>query len=398
MRLSALNFRPKSGVAVAHLTSIDSGYRRTIIRKCQRTFLCAAMSCLLAFAGPTSAATVRDNFDEQVYNANDGTVNWSGDWVEVDGEGGGPNSGNVWINAGLNELRLEDRPNTGGTPSATREANLLGATSARWNFDWRTTGGVDASDAVVAEVSADGGGAWAVLETFTDLVGVNSGSRSYDILPYASANTQIRFRVTNLYDGGNESFHLAYVEIDFDIIPVGAPSLLVLKASATIEDPASGTTNPKSIPDATMRYLVMTTNSGTGPVDADSFVITDPIPANTALRVVDFDGVTSGPVQFVDGTPVSGLTYTFVALGDPGDDVSFSNDGGATNTYTPTADANGVNTTVTNIRIDPKGAFLGDTGSGDPSFEAYFKTIVQRLQTLLSRMLIRLVLVYLGNC
>ncbi len=162
-----------------------------------------------------------------------------------------------------------------------------------------------------------------------------------------------------------------------DIIPVGSPSLLVLKASATVEDPISGTTNPKSIPGATMSYLVMTTNTGSGPVDTDTLVITDPIPANMALRVIDYDGVTSGPVQFVDGTPASGLSYTFVALGDAGDDVSFSNDGGATYTYTPVADANGLDLTVTHIRINPKGDFLGDTGSGDPNFDVYFKAVVQ---------------------
>ena len=850
--------------------------------KRRHAFLCTAVLSLLAFSVAGNAATVRDNFTDQLYSNNDGTVSWSGDWVEVDGQGGGPTGGNVWITGGGNELRLEDQPNTGGTPSATREANLLGATVATWNFDWRTTGGVDASDAIVAEVSANGGGTWTILETFTGLVGSNSGSRSYDIAAYASANTQVRFRVTNLYGGGNESFRLDYVEIDYtiilsgtelsvtqtdlpdpvnvvsplsytltvnnigpddatgvtvtdtlpagvtfqsasatqgscseaagivtcllgdmisgatatinialtapvsvgtitntavvtgnevdpipanntssedttvqnlnvnqlcylvadaggggggndlftmidtadfdpatnetnigigtgtngieaiaynsatgvvyaantgqlgilntttgvfvalpapfgtgngslgaitfsnvdgqtydattgvmygsharggndllfqinmatgahvpnafgagidyveiqpvlgntivddiavdpttgilyasvnsggvtdrlitinkatgattdvalitvpdiegmgtdpsgqlwgtsgslgilyeidkvtgvgsngrtidngsdyeavdcyaispavtadlgltkivndstpregdtitytvtvqnfgpgpatvvqlmdllpagvtfvsatpsqgtydpisgdwfvgslgigssatlalqadvdagtggttitntvivdflsqndpnaandtasvDIIPIGSPSLLVLKASATVEDPISGTTNPKSIPGATMRYLVMTTNSGSGPVDTDTLVITDPIPANMALRVIDFDGVTSGPVQFVDGAPASGLTYTFVALGDAGDDVSFSNDGGATYTYTPVADANGLDLTVTHIRINPKGDFLGDTGGGDPNFDVYFKAIVQ---------------------
>lgn len=833
---------------------------------------------LLAFSAVGNAATVRDDFVNRVYSNNDGTVNWNGDWVEVDGNGGGPTGGNVWITGGSDELRLEDRFDTGGTPSATREANLAGATVATLNFDWRTTSGVDASDEVVVEISANGGGTWTVLETFTNLVGANSGSRSYNILPYVAANTQVRFRVTNLYGGTQETFRLSYVEIDYtivltgtelsvtqtdtpdpvnvvnplsytltvnnngpddatgvtvtdtlpagvvfqsasatqgscseaagivtcvlgdmiasatatinialtapvstgtitntavvagneidpiagnntsnenttvqnlnvnqlcylvadagnlftmidtadfnpatnetnigtgtgvgsieaiaynsatgavyaanagqfgtlntttglfqaspqafgtgngvfgpvsfgdvdgltydattgimygsharggggvdvliqinlatgahipnafgagvdyvqiqpqfgntlvddiavdpttgimyattnnggstdrlvtvnkatgatthialitvpdieglgtdptgqlwgtsgtqgilyeinkvtgvgsngrtidnggdyeavdcyavspavsadlgltkivndaspregdtitytvtvqntgpgpatvvqimdqlpagvtfvsatpsqgtydppsgdwfvgtltagssatltlqadvdagtggttitntatvdflsqidpdpsddiasvDIIPIGSPSLLVLKASATVEDPVSGTTNPKSIPGATMSYLVMTTNSGTGPVDTDTLVITDPIPANMALRVIDFDGVTSGPVQFVDGAPVSGLTYSFVALGDAGDDVSFSNDGGASFTYSPTADANGVDLTVTHIRINPKADFLGNTGSGDPSFEVYIKAIVQ---------------------
>lgn len=863
---------------------MPASYRQsaTFAGNCRHAFLCTAVLSLLAYSAVGNAATVRDNFVNRLYSNNDGTVNWSGDWVEVDGQGGGPTGGNVWITGGGDELRLEDQPNTGGSPSATREANLLGATTATWNFDWRTTSGVDSSDAIVAEVSANGGGTWTILETFTGLSGSNSGSRSYDILPYASANTQVRFRVTNLYGGGNESFRLSYVEIDFtvilfgtdlsvaqtdlpdpvnvvsplsytltvdnngpedatgvtvtdtlpagvtfqsasatqgscseaagivtcllgdmisgatatinialtapvsvgtitntavvtgnevdpiaanntsnedttvqnlnvnqlcylvadaggggggndlftridtadfdpvtnetnigigtgtngieaiafnsatgvvyaanvgqlgilntttgvfvalpspfgtgngslgaialsnvdgltydattgvmygsharggndllfqinmatgahipnafgagidyveiqpvlgntivddiavdpttgilyasvnsggatdrlininkvtgatidialitvpdiegmgtdpsgqlwgtsgtqgilyeidkvtgvgsngrtidngsdyeavdcyaisptitadlgltkivndstpregdtitytvtvqnfgpgpatvvqlmdmlpagvtfvsatpsqgtydpisgdwfvgslgvgssatlalqadvdagtggttitntvtvdflsqidpnaandiasvDIIPVGAPSLLILKASATVEDPISGTTNPKSIPGATMSYLVMTSNTGSGPVDTDTLVITDPIPANMALRVIDYDGVTSGPVQFVDGTPASGLTYTFVALGDAGDDVSFSNDGGVTYTYTPVADANGLDLTVTHIRINPKGDFLGNSGGGDPNFDVYFKAVVQ---------------------
>ncbi len=122
------------------------------------------------------------------------------------------------------------------------------------------------------------------------------------------------------------------------------------------------------LPTTAMNYAWTTLEvfTGTGPVDTDTLVITDPIPATIALRVIDFDGVTSGPVQFVDGTPASGLTYTFVALGDAGDDVSFSNDGGTTFTYTPTADANGVDTTVTHIRINPKGDLLGNNGGGDP--------------------------------
>ncbi len=93
--------------------------------------------------------------------------------------------------------------------------------------------------------------------------------------------------------------------------------------------------------------------------------------------MVAFDGVTSSPVQFAYGAHAGGLAHTFVALGDPGDDVSFSNDGGTTFTYTPTADANGVDLTVTHIRINPKGDFLGNSGGNDPNIEVYFKATVQ---------------------
>ena len=64
-----------------------------------------ALLLLALFAvHPATAATVRDDFDTRVYSNNDGTVNWSGNWVEIDGQGGGPTGGNVWITNG-DELR-----------------------------------------------------------------------------------------------------------------------------------------------------------------------------------------------------------------------------------------------------------------------------------------------------
>ena len=113
------------------------------------------------------------------------------------------------------------------------------------------------------------------------------------------------------------------------------------------------------------------------PADTDSVVITDSIPANMALRVLDYDATTSGPVEFVDGAPSSGLGYTFVALDDPDDDVAFSDDGGATFDYEPTAGADGADPAVTTIRINPKGDLAGSVGGGDPNMQVAFKVIVQ---------------------
>lgn len=162
-----------------------------------------------------------------------------------------------------------------------------------------------------------------------------------------------------------------------DINPLGVPNLTVVKSVSTLEDPVNGTVDPKAIPGATVAYLILTTNSGTGFVDADTLIVTDPIPVNTALRVLDFDGSTAGPVQFIDGSTASGLSYSFVALDDVDDDVSFSDDGGVTFDYEPTADANGVDLAVTDIRINPKGNFAGNTGSGEPSVQLLFKVVVQ---------------------
>jgi uncharacterized repeat protein (TIGR01451 family) len=161
-----------------------------------------------------------------------------------------------------------------------------------------------------------------------------------------------------------------------DINPAGTPNLTVVKAVTTLEDPINGTVDPKAIPGATMRYVILLTNTGNGAVDADTLIVTDPLPANLALRVVDFDGSTPGPVQFINGSPASGLSYSFLALDDIDDDVAFSDDGGVTFDYEPSADANGVDTAVNAIWINPKGAFAFSNG-GDPSLQLAFKMIVQ---------------------
>jgi hypothetical protein len=155
------------------------------------------------------------------------------------------------------------------------------------------------------------------------------------------------------------------------------PSLVVSRTSQTLSDPVNGLVGPRPIPGAIVVNTSSISNTGTGPVNANTIVITEAIAPNMALRVLDFDGVTAGPVRFDDGSPSSGLTYTFTALGDAGDDVDFSNDSGATYNYMPTPDANGVDAAVTNIRINPKNAFRGDSGSGATSASFVFKAIVQ---------------------
>ena len=158
-------------------------------------------------------------------------------------------------------------------------------------------------------------------------------------------------------------------------VPVGPgpPDLVVLKLVQTVDDPFNGTTNPKAIPGATAMYTIQVTNTGTGPADADSMFVTDPIPTNTALVVTDFDVANPGPVAFLDGSPSSGLSYTFVSLASTTDDVEYSDDGGATWVYTPVDSGNGTDPAVTHIRINPKGA-LGYTGG--PSFQLLFKVRV----------------------
>jgi hypothetical protein len=79
------------------------------------------------------------------------------------------------------------------------------------------------------------------------------------------------------------------------------------------------------------------------------------------------------PVVFVDGTPVSGLSFNYAA------NVRYSNQpgGGAPYNYTPVPDAEGFDPNVTGFRIAPTGMMNAATVAGDPSFSVRFRVRVR---------------------
>lgn len=168
----------------------------------------------------------------------------------------------------------------------------------------------------------------------------------------------------------NEGFEGTVSHTNSATISVSGPILTILKSVSALSDPFNGAVNPKAIPGAQMLYNIQVINTGNGSTDTDTVIINDPIPTNTALQV------TGTPVIFIDSSPASGLTYTFTALNDLADDLEFSVDG-ADWTYSPTADANGVDVNVRYVRINPTGALAGNTTGSDPNFQLRFIVIVQ---------------------
>jgi uncharacterized repeat protein (TIGR01451 family) len=144
------------------------------------------------------------------------------------------------------------------------------------------------------------------------------------------------------------------------------PQLSVQKISDVLIDPVNGATNPKRIPGATVRYEVVVRNNGIGMSDNGSVVLTDPIPANTALFVSTASG---DPVEFLDGSPGSGLSFSYAA------NVSYSRQagGGPPYTYTPVPDASGFDPVVTGLRVAPAGALLPNSAGGAPGFSIRFR-------------------------
>jgi uncharacterized repeat protein (TIGR01451 family) len=335
----------------------------SVRRTASRLRLHLTAGLLLALVCLTSVAraqqTVRDDFSNRSWNNNDGTVNWSADWIEVDGQSIGPTNGNVFITNG-GELRLEDRPNTGGQPSAAREANLLGATTATFSFDWRTTNGVDASDSVTVEVSSNGGSNWTTLEVFTGLVGANSGSRAYDISAFTAANTQIRFRVNNLYGGGNETFRLDFVEIAYTIILSGTD------LSVTQSD----TPDPVNVASPLSYSLTVSNN---GPDAATGVTLVDTLPVGVAfLSASSTQGSCAeagGVVSCVLGDLLSGASAGInIAVSAPFSAGPISNSAAVSGNEVDPITANNAsieNTTVQNLNVNQLCYLVADSGGGN---------------------------------
>lgn len=140
-----------------------------------------------------------------------------------------------------------------------------------------------------------------------------------------------------------------------DSLVVTAP-LTATKSALIYSDPINGVTNPKAIPGSVTTFTITVTNPGATATDANTIVLADAMPSGTSLVVGDVFGAGTGPVRFVQGSPSSGLTYSYASAASATDDLAFSSDGGSSFTYTPSADANGVDPAVTHIRVNPKGA------------------------------------------
>ena len=160
--------------------------------------------------------------------------------------------------------------------------------------------------------------------------------------------------VEGVFDEGLDSFVVAYPQ----------PAITMVKSTVLLTSPVAG--NLKRIPQSVVRYDVTVTNSGPGTVDANTLVITDPVPANSTMYVSTASG---NPVVFVNGTgsAVSGLTYNYAT------NVQYSNNGASGPWgYTPLPDANGFDPAVRAVRIAPGGT-MSAAGAGNPTFTIQFR-------------------------
>ncbi len=173
----------------------------------------------------------RDAFDAAAYNNNDGPVNWGGNWAELNDDAN-PAAGGVRI-AG-SELRLDNHAATGTFEGIQRPVtNLPGAVQATLSFDFRTSDTLeeDNTDSFTISASSNGGASWNTLGT---IVGDSQGSRVYDITPYLSASTLVRFQIGAGYTGADEYIYFNAVQVTYDIPSVQTLTSVVQTVQTTI--------------------------------------------------------------------------------------------------------------------------------------------------------------------
>ncbi len=139
------------------------------------------------------------------------------------------------------------------------------------------------------------------------------------------------------------------------------PDIKLSKSSLTLYDPINIDNNPKAIPGALVEYVIHAQNEGLGQTDKDTVVLADSVPDNMKLCVDTVDRCLNG--TFIDGSVSSELTLATIA---------YSDNGGSDFNYTPTADAEGYDTAVTNVQFKLDGAFKESDGTSYPSFDIKF--------------------------
>lgn len=129
-------------------------------------------------------------------------------------------------------------------------------------------------------------------------------------------------------------------------------TLAIAKSSTLVSDPVNGTTNPKAIPGAIVRYSLTVQNSGPTATDSNSVLIVDSLPAQISV------GTAASPV-FTQGSPTSALSFSAAS------DIRYSNAATAPAsfaacTYSPVA---AYDPAVRYVCLRPQGSMAGSTGT-----------------------------------
>jgi hypothetical protein len=207
------------------------------------------LSTLLATAGSADDESewrvYLDRFDEQRFDGNNGSHEWSGPWTEV-GENDGPESGGavwVWPHSYCSDgtcLKMGGRNDISGI-GVVRTADLDNADDAKLCFEVRRHLLGEPSDAFVrVAISDDAGETWTTLKKYRlDRDDAEPRKEIIDISDHVGAKTVLAF----IGDGGWAASYITFDNIELAGL-IGRDDTPTTTASTTTAAPPTTTAAP----------------------------------------------------------------------------------------------------------------------------------------------------------
>ena len=228
-----------------------------------------------------------DLLNVESYSNNDGSENWSTDWVESDSSGGGPGSGNIDAKGGNFRIKVSST-----NDNVYREADLSNAVSATLSFTYDSSLQSGELGTVAVQVSGDGGVSYTTLTNavFDGDTNTGTGSKSIDISSYLASDTRIRIIV--LSGGGTKQIDFDNIQISYtpNSDPVITSNGAGAAASVSVAENSTAvttvTTSDADLPGQTLTYSII------GGVDAAEFSIDSGSGALTFVAAPNFESPT----------------------------------------------------------------------------------------------------------
>ncbi len=287
------------------------------------TSLAVSYDAQMNWADVLATETVKDTFSSTSYSNNNGTQSWSTSWSETDAGGSGASGGDVRVNSG--QLRI-DTDTVGNAIS--RGVDLSRATSATLTFNY--TNSLSGADRLELRVSTDGGTTYRTLSSgvFSNSTNTGSGTASFDLSGYMSANTKIQFIVTGT--GGGDRLYVDNVQVSYETGPTNnAPTISNLSGDRLSYSEGAGAV----VVDQGGNALVVDADSAN--FDTGTLTVSIPVGAEPTEDVLSIRNQGTGTGEIgVSGNTVTygGVNIGTVTGGAGGNNLVVSFNGNATPT------------------------------------------------------------------
>lgn len=295
---------------------------------------------------------VLDTFSTVSYSNNDGSVSWSSNWIDSDGD---PSAGAVLVSGG----RLQLQTLLGGG-DIHRSVDLTGADTATLSFSYDNQILLSLGGNIALQISNNGGASYTTLTTFSSGSNTGTGTYTADISAYISGDTRIQFVSSGLTVV--QSLFIDNAQVSYTTpVSTGTTAFSTATASSSIDvtavnDPPIGTDNTITIAE----------NNSYAFTVAD-FGFTDPhdIPPDT------FAGVTITTLPAAGTLTLNGVAVTAGQSVSPGllnaGKLVFTPDAGASGTgyasFTFQVESSGGGS---NIDVTPRTMTMNVTSVNDP--------------------------------